>query len=356
MVIKQTQRTRLPHALRIFLAVLASFWLTGSVHAQASQDSGSSGNSWTLAVENDLFAGSQRDADYTGGFLFTLSGPTASSAWLSLDRVLGAIDSLWLPNRGSDPSSKAGLQFGLQAWTPNDTDSSAPIYDDRPYASLISWTSTRMTVGSDSQPAYASSLTIGFLGANFAEEAHKGAHKLFGSGSTPKGYDHQISDGGEPTLMYALRRQSLLAASRVGGMSTDFKWGVGGSLGYITEATLSASGRIGRFSTPWWSMSSENTAYFAPRGSAGDLYLSYGVNGKLRGYNVLLQGQFRRSDVTFNTDEVEPLIGEGWFAVTWGITNSCTLSYLMRYQTADIKNGTGSRDYGSGGIYFNYGY
>jgi hypothetical protein len=60
--------------------------------------------------------------------------------------------------------------------------------------------------------------------------------------------------------------------------------------------------------------------------------------------------------VTFNTDEVEPLIGEGWFAVTWGITNSCTLSYLMRYQTADIKHGTGSRDYGSGGVYFNYGY
>jgi hypothetical protein len=349
-------QSRLIRSLPLYLSALACFGLASSAHAQASQVSGSSGNSWTMAVENDLFAGSHRDADYTGGFLFTLSGPTASSAWLSLDRVLGAIDSLWLPDRGSDPSSKAGLQFGLQAWTPNDTDTSAPIYDDRPYASLISWTSTRMTVGSDSEPAYASSLTIGFLGASFAKDAHKGVHKLFGNGSTPQGYSHQISDGGEPTLMYALRRQSLLGSGRLGDMSTDFKWGVGGSVGYITEATLSASGRIGRFSTPWWSMSSENTAYFAPHGSAGDLYLSYGVNGKLRGYNVLLQGQFRDSDVTFNSDEVEPLIGEGWFAVTWGITNSCTLSYLMRYQTADIKHGTGSRDYGSGGIYFNYGY
>ena len=347
---------RLIRSLPLYLSALACFWLSGTAHAQASQNSGNSGNSWTLAVENDLFAGTHRDADYTGGFLFTLSGPTASSAWLSLDRVLGAIDSLWLPNRGSDPSSKAGLQFGLQAWTPNDTDTSAPIYDDRPYASLLSWTSTRMTVGSDSEPAYASSLTIGWLGASFAKDAHKGAHKLFGNGSTPQGYDHQISDGGEPTLMYALRRQSLLDSGRVGGMSTDFKWGVGGSVGYITEATLSASGRIGRFSTPWWSMYPENTSYFAPHGSAGDLYLSYGANGKLRGYNVLLQGQFRDSDVTFNSDEVEPLIAEGWFAVTWGITNSCTLSYLMRYQTADLKHGTGSRDYGSGGIYFNYGY
>jgi hypothetical protein len=347
---------RLLRSLPLYLSALACFGLAGSAHAQASQGSGSSGNSWTMAVENDVFSGSHRDADYTGGFLFTLSGPTASSAWLSLDRVLGAIDSLWLPDRGSDPSSKAGLQFGLQAWTPNDTEASAPIYDDRPYASLISWTSTRMTVGSDSEPAYASSLTLGFLGANFAKDVHKGVHKVFGNGGAPQGYSHQISAGGEPTLMYALRRQSLLGSGRLGDMSTDFKWGVGGSVGYITEATLSASGRIGRFSTPWWSMSSENTAYFAPHGSAGDLYLSYGATGKLRGYNVLLQGQFRPSDVTFNSDDVEPLIAEGWFAVTWGITNSSTLSYLLRYQTADIKHGTGSRNYGYGGIYFNYGY
>jgi hypothetical protein len=270
--------------------------------------------------------------------------------------VLGAIDGLWLPDRGSDPSSKAALQFALKAWTPEDTETSAPVYDDRPYASLISWTSTRMTVGSDSEPAYASSLTIGFLGASFAKDVHKGIHQLFGDSNYPQGYSHQISDGGEPTVMYSLRRQSLVDSGHMGGMSTDFKWGVGGSLGYITEATLSASGRIGRFSTPWWSMYPENSSYFAPRGSAGDLYLSYGVNGKLRGYNVLLQGQFRHSDVTLSASDVEPLIAEGWFALTWGITNSCTLSYLMSHQTADIKHGTGSRDYGYGGIYFNYAY
>jgi hypothetical protein len=315
-----------------------------------------SSNSWTLALENDFLGGSHRDADYTGGFLFTLSGPDASRAWVSLDPILGAIDSLWLPNRGSDPASKAGLQFGLQAWTPNDTATKAIVRDDRPYASLLSLTSTRMTVGSDSEPAYASSFTIGVLGAGFAKDIHKGFHKLVGSGKSPQGYSHQISDGGEPTLRYTLRRQALLGDGKLAGMRTDFKWAVEGSVGYLTEAALMVSGRIGRYSTPWWSLYPERTEFYTPHGAAGDLYLSYGITGKLRGYNALLEGQFRDSDVTVRRSNLETVIGEAWFGVTWGITNSATLTYLMRYQTQEIEKGTGARDYGSGGIYFNYGY
>jgi hypothetical protein len=273
-----------------------------------------------------------------------------------MDPILGAIDGLWLPNRGSDPSSKAGLQISMQAWTPNDTDSKAPVYNDRPYASLLALTSTRMTVGSDAEPAWASSLTIGVLGAGFAEDIHRGFHKLIGSGHSPKGYDHQISEGGEPTLRYTLRRQSLLGEGKLGSARQDFKWGVEGSVGYLTEAALTASGRIGRFSTPWWSMHTERNEFYAPRGSEGDLYLSYGLTGKLRGYNAMLEGQFRHSDVTVSRSNLETAIGEAWFGITWGITNSTTLSYVMRYQTAEIKHGKGSRDFGSGGLYFNYGY
>ena len=309
-------------------------------------------NAWTVGVENDLLAGSQKDADYTGGFSFTMTGSNASSATLSMDSVLGAIDSLWLPAGGRAPSTKAGLHLGLQAWTPLDKQSSTPIRDERPYASLVSLTSTRMLAGADNEPAWATSLTLGILGAGFADGIHSGVHKLVGSGPGPKGYDHQISQGGEPTVMYALRRQSLLAQSNSGNTRYDIKWGVEGSLGYLTEAALSVSGRVGRVNSPWWSLQGERVEFYAPRVTDGELFLSYGLTARVRGYNALLEGQFRDSTVTVPRSNLEKLIGTVWLGVTWGISSSSTLSYQMRHQSAEIKSGPAARSYSTGGLYF----
>ena len=75
-----------------------------------------------------------------------------------------------------------------------------------------------------------------------------------------------------------MRRQALALDSRdVLGQRADLKWGVEGSLGYITEGALLVSGRFGRFSTPWWSLYPERSEYYAPPSSkyGGDLYLMY---------------------------------------------------------------------------------
>jgi hypothetical protein len=313
-------------------------------------------SSWTFAIDNDWLALSRRDADYTGGFMFALSGPAASQFLLSLDPVLGFIDGLWLP--GSAPTSKSALQFGAQAYTPKDKKSHEVVRDDRPYAGLFSLTSTRMTVAGDTDPVWASSLTLGLLGTSAGKALHRGFHRALG-GQVPNGYDHQISDGGEPTLKYTVRRQALaLDSSNMLGQRTDLKWGVEGSLGYITEAALLVSGRFGRFSTPWWSLYPERSEYYAPPASKyeGDLYLMYGVGARLRGYNSLIEGQFRHSDHTFGGSKLETVIGEAYAGVTWGITDSTSLSYLVRYQSAEIKHGTGSRDTFNGSLYLNVGY
>lgn len=288
--------------------------------------------------------------------MFALSGPAASQFLLSLDPVLGFIDGLWLP--GSAPTAKSALQFGAQAYTPKDKKSHEVVRDDRPYAGLFSLTSTRMTVTGDADPVWASSLTVGLLGTGAGKNLHRGFHRALG-GQVPNGYDHQISDGGEPTLKYTVRRQSLAAESNdLLGQRADFKWGIEGSAGYITEAALLVSGRFGRFPTPWWSLYPERSEYYAPPSSKieGDLYLMYGIGARLRGYNSLLQGQFRDSDHTFGGSKLETFLGEAYAGVTWGITNSTTLSYLVRYQSAEIKNGKGSRDTVNGSLYLNYGY
>lgn len=338
------------------VCALAGLSVNIAAVAQLRAPQAADGNSWTFAADNDWLALSRRDADYSGGFLFTMSGPAAAQFLLSLDPVLGFIDGLWLP--GSAVTSKSALQFGAQAYTPKDKKSHDVVRDDRPYAGLFSLTSTRMTVAGEADPVWSSAFTIGLLGTSAGKALHRGFHRLIGS-TPPNGYDHQISEGGEPTLKYTVRRQALaLDSSDVLGQRADLKWGVEGSLGYITEAALLVSGRFGRFSTPWWSLYPERTEYYAPPGSQyeGDLYMMYGVGGRLRGYNSLIEGQFRHSDHTFGGSKLEVGIGEAYAGVFWGITTSTSLSYLVRYQTSEIKNGKGSRDTFNGGLYLNIGY
>jgi hypothetical protein len=346
--------------LRRAAAVLLGLCLSHAAIAQttaARAPQAADASSWTLALDNDWLALSHRDADYSGGFMFALSGPAATQFLLSLDPILGFIDGLWMP--GSAPTSKSALQFGAQAYTPKDKKSHDVVLDDRPYAGLFSLTSTRMTVAGDADPVWSSAFTIGVLGTGLGKNLHRGFHRLIGN-DLPNGYDHQISEGGEPTLKYTVRRQALAldSSDALLGQRADLKWGVEGSLGYITEAALLVSGRFGKFSTPWWSMYPERSEYYAPPGSKyeGDLYLMYGVGARLRGYNSLIQGQFRHSDHTLGGSKLEVGIGEAYAGVVWGITNSTSLSYLVRYQSSEIKSGKGSRDTYNGSLYLNVGY
>ncbi len=346
-------------SIRCACALLAGLCVSLGAVAQttpARAPQSADANSWTFGLDNDWLALSHRDADYSGGFLFTMSGPASAQFLLSLDPVLGFIDGLWMP--GSAPTSKAALQFGAQAYTPKDKKSRDVVRDDRPYAGLFSLTSTRMTVAGEADPVWSSAFTLGLLGTGLGKNLHRGFHRLIGS-DTPNGYDHQISDGGEPTLKYTVRRQALALDSRdLLGQRADLKWGVEGSLGYITEGALLVSGRFGRFSTPWWSLYPERSEYYAPPSSkyGGDLYLMYGVGARVRGYNSLIQGQFRDSDHTLGGSKLETFIGEAYAGVTWGITSSTSLSYLVRYQSSEIKHGTGSRDIYNGSLYLNIGY
>lgn len=326
--------------------------------ADAPPPSASAGRkSWTFAADNDFLALSSRDAGYSGGFMFTISGPDAADNLVSLDGVLGFIDNWWIPG-ATRTSSKTALQFGAQAYTPEDKKSHAPIYNDRPYAGLFSLTSSRMTVTDAGQTAWSSALTVGVLGTSLGKELHRGFHSLIGS-QKPNGYSHQISEGGEPTLKYTVRRQALIAKYRsVGGGRADWKWGAEASVGYLTEAGVMVSGRWGKISSPWWSLYPERSEYYAPPSSSidGDLYLMYGGGAHLRGYNVLLQGQFRHSDVKFSSSEVERVVGQAYVGVVWGITRTTSLSYVARFQTGELKHGPGARDTYVGSLYLNMGF
>lgn len=298
-----------------------------------------------VQIDNDLFAGENQDRDYTGGMSITISGDRARDGFWSLDPLLRRLDDLSSDNQTNDVHY--ARQIGLLAFTPSNTLISEVQPDDRPYASLLYLSNGRVRVDADDRGAWTSNLTIGVLGLSLSERVHDAVHELVGS-EKPRGYDHQIAAGGEPTARYTLARQKLWIADPSGHI--DVKTTVQGSVGFLTETSASISVRAGHFNSPWWAFAPELTDYMlAPvptesyRGGR-ELYVFAGARVKARAYNAFLQGQFRDSDVRYTSGEVQPLLAEAWIGVVTQVLEQTQLSYALHYQTAELRHGPAARD------------
>jgi hypothetical protein len=297
-----------------------------------------------LHIDNDLFAAGNLDRDYTGGVALTLSGTAARDGLLSLDPVLARINDLFESTPAA--SVRHARQIGLIAFTPSDIITDEAQQADRPYASLLFASNGRMRVDANNRGAWSSSLTLGLLGLHLSESLHNAVHRAVGS-EAPRGYDHQISAGGEPTARYMIARHNLWYMDPAGHV--DVKTTLQGSVGFLTETSAAISMRIGRFDTPWWSFTPELADYIAaptPSESYGlqrEVYFFVGARVTARAYNALLQGQFRHSDVRYTYSEIEPIVARAWVGVMTQLFPNTELSYTLHYQTAELDEGKGAR-------------
>ncbi len=321
---------------------------------------------WTLHIDNDLLVPGRRDQDYTGGLGVTFAGRQAKERWWSLDPLIEWLDNgLRLREKSTaDTYRLHAQQIGLIVFSPSDIGEADINYADRPFANLVYVSNSRRYITTADAPVHQSTLTLGLLGTRVGPEIQKGIHKLTDS-NTPSGWDHQISEGGEPTFQYSLSRQSLLTSNfQEAATEYEVKYNLAASVGYITETSIALSGRWGIINTPWWSFTPENVDYASqPAPVIGDsvregvteLFLWGGVKLRARAYNAFLQGQFRDSDVTFASDEIRHLLAEGWLGLTQEIRNY-RLSYVVRYQSKEIKSGAGARAPVWGGLIFSADY
>ncbi len=320
--------------------------------AQSSPTLPEAGRGLSIAIDNDLFAPTGNDRDYTGGVGLTLSGPQTADYWWSLDPLLGPIDRVLLADRAAhgDSSIQHAVQVGYLSFTPQDLRAEQINFADRPYASLLFVTSARHYLAPDANSIRFSGLTLGALGLSFADNLQREVHHIVG-GDEPRGYDHQISSGGEPTARYVtggsrLGAQRLALGSRL--LETKTTWEL--SAGYLTEASYSFAVRLGTINSPWWTFNPERVDYIAQpapvarRAGLSELYVWAGAKARLRAYNAFLQGQFRDSDHRFAASELNHAIGELWIGITGQFFGGTQMSYAVRYQTAEIRHGIGSRD------------
>jgi len=298
---------------------------------------------WRLNVDNDLWTGMSVDRDYTGGIALTLSGKRVQQYPVSIDSWRGGLDRLFnfdKINRSSEYLSFHSQQYGMTLFTPDDIESTAPVYDDRPYASLFFMSNTEFTVVPARDMAYVSRLTIGFLGLDMAEDIQTMLHGITGS-QVPGGWQNQISSGGEPTAMLSYAMQNNLYSAGGQQLKVEYE----GNLGFITDVNAGISWRWGKIHSPWWSFNPYQSKYIQQSmpvfindnaENNHEFFIWAGGRVNVRLYNALLEGQFRDSVVTVSPDDLQHLIAEYWCGVTGTFAKAYSASFFLRGNTEEF--------------------
>lgn len=320
------------HKALIILTCFFIILFNTTAHAQ-EQDSGIG-----LYIDQDLLIPfTNEDRDYTMG--------VAVEFFWAKDKGLYPFDKLvrqtaeLLGMEGTESNIVYSFMLGTLAYTPDDLSDTQPIYNDRPYSSLIYLSNKR--VRADHENAIAAEVLLGIIGTNLSREVQSGFHSLYRdiADSTepvePMGWAHQISDGGELTMRLRLSR-SRLQFSEPG--LWDIASTVGLSLGFQTNISASLAFRLGDIKSQFWSLPFDpvSRGNFLPAKPKSEWYLWSAVRAHLIGYDALLQGQFRHSEVKFTSDEIEHYVYDGAIGLTFGFEKS-QLTFSANMKSSDLK-------------------
>lgn len=326
----------------------ALLWLAASGHmavaAEPSQRPKDKDGVFSLSVENDLFAGTDRH--YTNGIrLSYLSAESDLPGWIE-----EAADAFPLFTRGG--KRRVGFALGQTMYTPRDISRTIPDSRDRPYAGwlfgsigVVSETGSQIDI---------LQLDFGVVGPESqGERTQKFVHKIVGS-DKPFGWDYQLDN--EPALMLSYQRKwrGLYEFSPF-GLGADITPHLGGSVGNVaTQLAAGVMVRIGfdlpaDYGAPRVRPSLAGGDYFLPRRDFG-WYLFGGVEGRAVAHNIFLDGN------TFGTSprvDKKPLVGDLQFGVAVTFDNM-RVAYTHVLATEEF-HGQGRGDaYGSFSFSFRF--
>ncbi|HEY6642668.1 lipid A deacylase LpxR family protein [Povalibacter sp.] len=291
----------------------------------------------TIYLDDDLFSGMSNDADYTGGGAFTVAGTLEPDATPGRQARLAAMDRLL----GIQSSSyRYELEIGVAAFTPADIRDSEPVWDDRPYAGLV-YVSGSLQQIQDPYRSAVTSLAVGVLGSAFVPHAQRRVHRTMGS-ERPRGWQHQVSDGAEPTLRLMHERKWTSEVTDFRGSRMQWFYRAGGGVGFLTDLSAGIGARVGRFADATWNIHGSATG-LSDRGvmgssdDAGDRFFYGTLSARVPLYNALLQGQFRHSDVTVPSDRIRRLVPDLTLGFLIGLPKGRDMHYFVRGQLADVK-------------------
>ena len=330
----------------VTLLLLAQTAVADSCLSQADQSDIGVG----IYFDQDMFVpGANDDRDYTMGIgveVFQDQGPLYLLGGLlpRLDQVIGLDQRCGRVYRS--------FMLGAVIYTPDDIGNPEPIFDDRPYGSLLYLANKRVIA--DDRHALGMEIMVGALGLNIADEVQTTLHQWYRdvSGKSepvdPEGWRYQISDGGEPTVRLRLADSRRFAYGR--NWDLAHTWDL--SLGFQTNASIGLGGRFGELDSPFWSIPYDpiNRGNFVPVTRGEELYVW--AAGRLRGvaYDALLQGQFRDSTVTVDYDDMRRLVWEAGVGVTGGWSDF-QFTFSINAKAGDTRLDDAPDEHFWGGLY-----
>ena len=301
--------------------------------------------------DQDLFTlGLNEDRDYTTGI--ALEFFWQQDGLYPMDRLVKSLGQQ-LELLPANAVTERSFMIGTVNFTPDNLAAREPILDDRPYASLIYLSNKNVYAGHDA--AVGIEMQVGMLGTSVAREVQQGLHGLWRDVADsdnpvdPKGWGHQVSNGGEPTLRFRVAYSKLLAES---AGHWDLAGTASANLGYQTNLGLGLAVRTGRIASPVWTLPYDpiNRGNFLPSLAGNEWYLWAAYRGIAVGYDALLQGQFRDSDVTYGNDEIKRLVHNAGVGLTLSY-KPVQVTFAINAKSSELDAREADRNQVWGGIY-----
>ncbi len=225
-----------------FTPFIAAAFIALTPIASFAQQPDSTSGTLSIYFENDLFAGTDRY--YTNGV--NISWSSSDLAKFSdtpyASPLLPLLDRIPFVNR---PDFQKNLTFsiGQNIYTPDNTETSAPSPNDRPYAGWLYGGFGLVLKNADVRHTFA--LNVGVVGSySYAQEAQRLVHEARGFES-PKGWDNQLHNELGVVGVYEIAWRWPHHEHRV-GLGWDFIPHAGFAVGNVYDyANLGGEFRVG---------------------------------------------------------------------------------------------------------------
>ena len=316
---------------------------------------------WSVFLDQDFLVvnpgnSETNDRNYTMGFGLSLSGARNSKGIFASSRD-------WFDEQllvyTDDPSatieSMHTTTYGMAVYTPDDLENEFVIQGDRPYASLMYMSNSKLKAYKKGESTE-TTLMIGMLGLDVAKEIQKFAHNnLNASNEDPLGWDNQISDGGELTALYSVKKKILVSSCYAADkMSSDISYSLSADVGYMVNMAIGLDMRWGYIGTPYYLHTTtpvSNYNYYSCYDCrVHDNYFFLNFRLRAVAYNAILQGQFRDSKLTIDSQDIENITFETSLGWVYSLGSEWKIAYAVNYKSREFK-GSEAEDHLYGGLY-----
>jgi lipid A 3-O-deacylase len=324
------------------LCVLASIALP----AYAADDNGT----FSFVLENDVFYG--LDRDYTNGVEFAWTSPK-----IKADEICWVCDAARIvPFFDGGGEMRVNYGLGQTMYTPSDITLINPPLTDRPYAGWLYGSIGVVAKHNYDRKGQWShleqiELSLGVVGPSAqAEPVQKFVHEITGS-NEPRGWDTQLKD--EPALLLTYERSwryrvddmplglQMFATPHLGGA-------IGNVFTYVNGgATISLGWNLGDdYGPPRVQPSSPGSGYFEQKEDGIGLYAFAGVDARLVGHNIFLDGNSWRDS---RSVDKELFVGDAQVGVAL-TCESARLSFTHVFRTREFKTQHDADEFGAAAI------